>query len=366
MRIGVNALYLIPGGVGGTEIYLRSLLAALAEADAANEYLVFTNAETGPDLVPKAPNFRVIPQRVRATSRPARILWEQTALPLAAAGLRLDVLWNPGFTAPLACPCPQVTTFHDLQHKRHPEHFRWWDLPFWRFFLFWSAHLSRRVVAISNATASDLRRFYRLPERRLRVVPSGVDPVFFDVAARRRPERFLLSVSTLHPHKNLDGFLRAFAALRQSRPEFRLIVCGMHGFFAGPAHELRDRLGLAGAVDFPGWVPRDQLYDLFARAWAFVYPSKFEGFGLPVLEALAAGVPTACSNIEPLAGIAGDAALQFDPADIDAMTGTMSRLMEDEPLRARLAEAGPRRAAEFGWRSTAEAMAGVFKEAAGS
>jgi glycosyltransferase involved in cell wall biosynthesis len=259
-----------------------------------------------------------------------------------------------------------VTTFHDLQHKRHPEHFRWWDLPFWRFFLFWSAHLSRRVVAISNATASDLRRFYRLPERRLRVVPSGVDPVFFDVAARRRPERFLLSVSTLHPHKNLDGFLPAFAALRQSRPDFRLIVCGMHGFFAGPAHELRDRLGLAGAVDFPGWVPRDQLYDLFARAWAFVYPSKFEGFGLPVLEALAAGVPTACSNIEPLAGIAGDAALQFDPADIDAMTGTMRRLIEDEPLRVRLAEAGPKRAAEFGWRSTAEAMAGVFKEAAGS
>src|SRR3954471_19335024 len=196
MRIGVNALYLIPGGVGGTEIYLRSLLAALAEVNGRNEYFVFTNRETGPDLAPKAPNFVVFPQGVRAQSRPARILWEQTALPLAAARLRLDLLWNPGFTAPLFCPCPQVTTFHDLQHLRHPEHFRWWDLPFWRFFLYWSARVSRRVVAVSSATAADLRRFYRLPDSQLRTVPSGVDPAFFEVARRRRPERFLLAVST--------------------------------------------------------------------------------------------------------------------------------------------------------------------------
>ncbi len=88
----------------------------------------------------------------------------------------------------------------------------------------------------------------------------------------------------------------------------------MHGFFTGPLHDLRQSLGLADAVEFPGWIPRSDLHDLYARAWAFLYPTLFEGFGLPVLEALAAGVPTACSNIEPVAGIAGDAALQFDPA----------------------------------------------------
>ncbi|HMC61962.1 MAG TPA: hypothetical protein VKJ01_22400, partial [Candidatus Solibacter sp.] len=119
-RIGVNALYLIPGGVGGTEIYLRALLAALAEVDSANRYFVFTNRETGPDLVPSAANFTCVPQPVRAVGRPARLLWEQTALPLAALRLQLDVLLNPGFTAPLWSPCPQVTVFHDLQHKRHP------------------------------------------------------------------------------------------------------------------------------------------------------------------------------------------------------------------------------------------------------
>src|SRR5205085_2496157 len=214
MRIGVNALYLIPGRVGGTEIYLRSLLAALSEIDNASRYFVFTNRETGPGLVPKAANFTDVPQPVRAVWRPARLLWEQTALPLAAIRLKLDALFNPGFTAPFFCPCPQVTVFHDLQHKRHPEYFRWFDLPFWKFLLFWSAHVSGRLVAVSAATAADLRACYRLPESKIRVVPHGVDPLCAGLAARRHPEPFLLAVSTLHPHKNLDGLMRAFAEFR--------------------------------------------------------------------------------------------------------------------------------------------------------
>ena len=354
LRIGVNALYLIPGGVGGTEIYLRGLLAGLAGIDATNEYFIFTNRETGPDLVPRQPNFHHLPQPVRAVSRPARVLWEQAALPLAAVRHSLDVMLNPGFTAPLLCPCPQVTVFHDLQHKRHPEHFRWFDLPFWELFLFWSAHVSRLLVAVSAATADDLRKYYRLPESKVRVTLSGVDPVFFDIARRRHPEPFLLTVSTLHPHKNLDGLLRAFAGFRRTHPEFRLVVCGLRGFSTGRLHDLRDSLGLRDAVEFPGWIPREDLHELFARAWAFLYPSRFEGFGLPLLEALAAGIPTACSGIEPLSSIAGGAALEFDPLDTAAIAEAMRRLADDGALRERLREAGPRRAAQFSWRTTAE------------
>ncbi len=352
LRIGVNALYLIPGGVGGTEIYLRGLLAALAEIDRGNQYFVFTNRETGSDLAPKAPNFVLVPQHVRASSRPLRILWEQTALPVAAVRRGLDVMLNPGFTAPLLCPCPQVTVFHDLQHKRHPEYFRWFDLPFWNFFLFWSARISRLLLADSEATAKDLFRYYRLPESRVRVATLGVDHAFFDL--QRRPEPFLLAVSTLHPHKNLDGLLRAFAIFRSRRPDFRLVVCGMHGFVTGPLRELRDSLKLADAVEFPGWIPREKLLDLYARAWAFVFPSKFEGFGLPLVEALAAGLPTACSAIEPLSGIAGGAALLFDPADPGAIAGALLRITEDESLRARLSQEGPLRAAQFSWKKTAQ------------
>jgi glycosyltransferase involved in cell wall biosynthesis len=272
---------------------------------------------------------------------------------------------NPGFTAPLFCPCPQVTVFHDLQHKLHPEYFRWFDRPFWDFFLFWSAHTSRLVLASSNATGADLLRHYRLPESRVRVAWLGVDPVFFGIARRRAPEPFLLAVSTLHPHKNLEGLLRAFVKFRAVRPDFRLVVCGLHGFATANVHALRDALGLRGVVDFPGWIPRADVYELYARAWGFIYPTRFEGFGLPILEALAAGVPSACSHIEPLSTIAGGAALNFDPADDDAIAEAMLRIVQDGPLRRHLADAGPPRAAQFSWRATAQATLNALDSACG-
>lgn len=364
LRIGVNALYLIPGAVGGTEIYLRNLLAALAALDGVNRYFVFTNRETGADLVPARPNFTQAPQRVRAAFRPARILWEQTALPAAAARLGLDVMLNPGYTAPVYSPCPSVTVLHDLQHKRHPEYFRWWDLPFWRVLLFLSAQLSGAVVASSRATAADLRRFYRIPEERIRVVPIGVDPVFFDIASRRRPEPLLLTVSTLHPHKNLDGLLRAFAEFRREHAGFRLVVAGLRGHYAGELERLRAELGLSDAVLFSGWIPREELYALHERACAVIYPSLFEGFGMPVMEALAAGIPTACSDIEPLRECAGDAALRFDPRDVHAMRDAMARLVRDDALRGRLAVEGPARAALFSWQASARAILETLEQAA--
>ena len=353
LRIGVNALYLIPGGVGGTEIYLRGLLAALAEIDPVNHYIVFTNRETDPHLVPAQGNFQTAPQPVRAGIRAARILWEQFVLPGEARRAKLDVLFNAGFTAPLVCPCPQVTVFHDLQHKRHPEFFRWFDLPFWRFFLYWSARVSRGLLADSAVTAADLNRYYRIPPEKMRVVPLGVEPAFFEIGRRRRPEPFLLTASTLHRHKNLDSLLHAFAEFHRRHPEFRLVISGLHGFHTAPVHALRDSLGLDGAVEFPGWLPRDQLYDLFARAWAFIYPTRFEGFGLPLVEAMAAGVPTACSAIEPLSSIAGDAAVTFDPADPASIESAMLRVTEDQALRDKLERAGPLRAADFSWTATA-------------
>jgi glycosyltransferase involved in cell wall biosynthesis len=363
LRIGVNALYLIPGGVGGTEIYLRNLLRALAEIDATNEYVLFINRETGRDLAPGQANFHIAGQAVRAAFRPARILWEQMVLPLAVAAQRIDVLLNPGFTAPILCGCAQVTVFHDLQHKRHPEHFRWLDLLFWRFLLFWSAHVSPALIADSAATRADLLHFYRLPDDKIRVIPLGVDPKFFEIAKARRPEPMLLSVSTLHPHKNLDRLLRAFAVFHRAQPEFRLVIAGLRGFDTANLEGLRQSLGLSDFVEFTGWIPREDLYALYARAFAFLYPSTFEGFGLPVLEALAAGVPTACSDIEPLASTAGDAALQFDPEDEKALPDAMTRLVSDEGLRAQLAAAGPERAGQFSWETTARLTLDAVVEA---
>lgn len=366
LRIGINALYLIPGGVGGTEIYLRSLIQAMAAVDPVNEYFVFTNLETGSDLTPDQANFHAVVQGVHAVVRPARLSWEQFVLPWRARRLRLDVLFNPGFTSPLFGGCPNVTVFHDLQHKRHPEYFRWFDLPFWRFFLYWSARQSARLIAVSETTRLDLLRFYPVPDAKIRVVPHGVDEAFFAVGRERRPEDLrhtLLCVSTLHPHKNLDRLVRAFRRLHARHPRYRLIIAGMHGFQTNQIEQTIIECGMGAHVHITGWIPREELLDLYRTAWAFVYPSTFEGFGMPVLEALASGIPCAVSAIEPMKGIAGKAALQFDPMDEEAIAAAMERIVSEPELRERLSVLGPQRAADFSWRTAAQQTIRVIEAA---
>jgi glycosyltransferase involved in cell wall biosynthesis len=340
IRIGVNALYLIPGSVGGTEIYLRNLLVALAEIDSVNQYFVFTNRETGADLVPPRPNFIHSPQPVRASFRPARILWEQFALPLAVRGHQLNVLFNPGFTAPLGGGCPMVTVFHDLQHQRHPEYFRWFDLPFWNFFVRASARRSAGWIAVSQATRDDLQDYYGVNAE---VIHHGVEPQFFEIATRRQPKDYLLCVSTTHPHKNLERLLRVHA---QTKDAPRLVLTGVRGLAA------KEIESLAGdAVQITGWIPREQLYELYRCALGFVYPSTFEGFGMPVLEAMAAGVPVACSEIPPLREIAGSTVHHFDPSSDRQIQNALMRLAAGTIPT----EAASRRASGFTWDKTARA-----------
>jgi glycosyltransferase involved in cell wall biosynthesis len=340
IRIGVNALYLLPGAVGGTEIYLRNLLGALADIDSENQYVVFTNRETGAELVPARPNFTHAPQPVRATLRPARILWEQFGLPFAAHKHRLNVLFNPGFTAPLLCGCPMVTVFHDLQHKRHPEYFRWFDLPFWDFFVWASARRSRGAIAVSQATADDLQRYYG---RSAQVIHHGVEREFLEIALRRHPKNYLLCVSTTHPHKNLERLLRVHAQMKNAP---KLILTGVRGFAAKEIESLA-----SASVEITGWVPREQLYEFYRAALGFIYPSTFEGFGMPVLEAMAAAVPVACSDIPPLREIAQSTVHFFDPTS-DREIRDALLLLASGKLST---EAAQRRAAQFTWEKTARA-----------
>src|SRR5262249_53492965 len=150
---------------------------------------------------------------------------------------------------------------------------------------------------------------------------------------RSTTEEYILCVSTLHPHKNLERLLRAYARAGLNQ---RLVLAGMFGSRADAIRSLARSLGLNGSVEFTGWIPREQLYRLYQKAPSFIYPSSFEGFGMPLLEAMAAGIPMACSAIPPLREIAGDAALFFDPADEDAISEALKRITNDQSLRRRL------------------------------
>jgi glycosyltransferase involved in cell wall biosynthesis len=340
IRIGVNALYLIPGGVGGTEIYLRNLLRALSEIDAENQYVVFINRETDAGLIPDRANFSAVREPVRASFRPARILWEQLVLPFVARKHRLNVLFNPGFTAPLLCKRPMVTVFHDLQHKRHPHYFRWFDLPFWNFLLWGAARRSRGLIAVSQATADDLKRYYG---RHAHVIYHGVEREFFEIAGHRKPGDYVLCVSTTHPHKNLQRLLRVHEQIKNAP---QLVITGVRGFAASEIEGLA-----ADSVKLTGWIPRDELYELYRGALGFIYPSTFEGFGMPVLEAMAAGVPAACSDIPPLREITRSTIHLFDPLNDrevrDALLLVASGKIATEPAQ--------RRAGQFTWEKTARA-----------
>lgn len=375
LRIGVNAVYLIPGRVGGTEIYLRTLLQALrrnvSESNPDTSFLIFRNRETGSDLVPAGPAFIDCPQPVSGENRPARILYEQLRLPRVLSGARADVVFNAGFTAPLLWRGPQVTVFHDLQYKHHPENFRRFDLPFWRLLLPVSARRSQRLVVLSESVKRDLTHFYGIRPARISVIPHGVEPAFEEIrlrrAAVRSRSRSLLTVSTLHPHKNLDRLLHAFRRFSQTHPEYRLTLVGLKGFESARIEALRTQLGLQTSVDIAGWVPRDRLYEYFAEADALIYASRFEGFGIPVLEALAAGLPVACSRLPSLLEIAGpDAARFFEPDEEDDLLAAMEEITGDENLRARLVAAGAVAAAKFDWRNSASRLLALLEEVAGS
>jgi glycosyltransferase involved in cell wall biosynthesis len=233
-----------------------------------------------------------------------------------------------------------VTVFHDLQHKRHPEYFRWFDLPFWRLLLWISARRSRGLIAVSNATRDDLRRFYGASAT---TIYHGVERKFFEIGKRREQKDYVLCVSTLHPHKNIERLLRVYGR----KPDLpKLIVTGLRGFAAEHLEAMRP-----ASVQFTGWVPREELYELYRGARGFIYPSTFEGFGMPVLEAMAAGVPVACSDIPVLREVAVDCAIYFDPLDEAAIERALIRLANEQLPT----EAGQRRAAEFTWEKTARA-----------
>jgi glycosyltransferase involved in cell wall biosynthesis len=205
------------------------------------------------------------------------------------------------------------------------------------------------LIATSEATREDLQRFYRIPSDVISVIPHGVGEQFF-AFDRSSIAPYFLYVATLHPHKNHERLLRAYA--RRSRVE-RLVLAGIPGLHAKAVKTLIEELDLEDSVRLTGWIPNEQLYRLYEQAFAYINPSTFEGFGMPVLEALAAGIPTACSDIPALREIAGEAALFFDPLDEDAIAEALDRIAGDEHLRRALALAGPLRARSFTWERTA-------------
>ncbi len=363
MRVALNLVFLVPGETGGMEVYARELIPLLAATQGV-ELLCLVGREAAADTT--APWGNVAPMQALPVSSRKRIQWvrgEQQFVPEAATEWGADLIHSLASTGPVRGSVPKVTTVHDLNYRTVPEaHFGVRALGM-RVLVPAAARASRRVITDSAATKRDVIAHLPVDPTRVDVVPLGVripDPAAPVTPESELRKRFglgdrpvVLSVSAKRPHKNLGRLLEAFASMAPSERPMLVIP----GYPTPYEAELRERtaiLGLNEVVVFPAWVNEADLEGLYTLAACVVFPSLAEGFGLPVLEGMARGVPVATSDRSSMPEVAGEAALLFNPEDPAAIRDAIRRLLTDQALADRLRVAGRERAAQFTWARTAE------------
>ena len=366
-RVGLNAHLYSPSQTyrgAGVSRYIERLLLHLPRVAGEFDWTAFFG---DPEASFEGWQARISPWRTTSPAR--RILWEQLAQPRAARRAGLDLLHAPVYVGPLSLPCPLVVTLHDLSFFRYPHLFRRFN----RHYLQWgtrqTVERAARVIAVSEWTARDAVEILGIPRERVVAIPNGVgedmrllDPERVAVWRRRRGlnERMILFVGTIEPRKNLPLLLRAYALLRRRGVEHQLVIAGGKGWYYDNVFATTERLGLRDAVAFPGYVSQDDLPLWYNAADVFVYPSLYEGFGLPPLEAMACGTPAIVSNTSSLPEVVGQAGVMVDPDDPEALADAMEAVITDRERHRQLAEAGLERASHYTWAETARQTARLY------
>jgi glycosyltransferase involved in cell wall biosynthesis len=358
--VGLNLIFLVPGQTGGMEVYARELLAAMVGlAPPGMRFTAFINREAANEPGPWQDLARAVVVPVRASRRTEWVRGEQQLLPRLATREGVELLHSLASTAPAWGRFRRIVTVHDLMYRRFPQAHAGMRSLGMRVLVPLAVRRSDRVIADSQATKRDLVDLLGASAASVDVIPLGVEALQrpAPLAERELRQRFdlgersvLLSLSAKRPHKNLLALLEA-CALIERRP-----ILILAGYPTDHERELRERaqaLGIADDVRWPNWLEPAEVEGLWRLSAGFVFPSLYEGFGLPVLEAMARGVAVACSNVASLPEVAGDAALMFDPHDPRAIAGAITALMAGGPAIERLRAAGLERAAQFTWERTA-------------
>lgn len=371
MNVGINA-HLLSFSQGyrnaGVGRYIYYLLRALAERDDGARYTVFCHDAPPPGDPSRGPHTRFVTSRLDTTDPRRRILYEQAILPWMLPG-RVDLLHGPVNVVPVLSAVPAVVTIHDLIFMVLPDRYLPAKRRYLEAFTRLSVRVARHVIADSEHTRQDVMRLLDVPPDRVTAVPLGVidhfSPPGQEALERFRarhdlPERYLLYLGTLEPRKNLETLIRAYAAVRRRGLDWPLVLAGGKGWLYEDIFRAIESLDLAAHVRVPGYVSFEEQPLWYGAGAIFVYPSTYEGFGLPVLEAMACGTPVITSTSSSLPEAAGDAALLVDCRDEAALAGAIERLASDRALRADLARRGRARAALFPWSRTAEETARVY------
>jgi glycosyltransferase involved in cell wall biosynthesis len=298
-----------------------------------------------------------------------RIAWEQLWQPVELARLQPDLLHALAYVSPWAARLPAVVTVYDLSFRLTPDRFRPVQRLYLSLFTAWSCRRARRVIVISESTRADVARLLNVPLANIDLAYPGLEPRFAPLPAaqvasfrarRGLPERFILYLGTLEPRKNLGDLIAAFARLHAAEPDLRLVLAGARGWDDAPIFQAVEQLGLASAVVFPGFVPAEELPLWYNAAAVFAYPSSYEGFGMPVTEALACGVSVVTTSVSSLPEAGGDAAFLVSPGDVPALAGALAAALRPDPARR---ERGRAHAAQFTWAATALSTVAAYRRA---
>jgi glycosyltransferase involved in cell wall biosynthesis len=357
MRIAINGLAITRDmtGVGRTTV---NALRAMLRQDTTDEFLLYLPSDSPEDVGLAAPNLRLVPTDVSLSQPIKSTLFGEFELPMRLREEKVDLYYAPSFLLPaFAGASAEVICIHDLAWRILPRS------KSFRFRAYMNGRLpsalkrAARVICVSNATKRDLLAHYgsRITEDRIRVVPNGVDLSIFRPEPADRPDEmpYLAVVGNQDPRKNLGTLLEAFPIFRARLRAFRLVMVGPG---APPA-------GKPAAVDVLGYVDERALASVYRKAVMVVQPSLYEGFGLPVLEAMACGTPVACADIEVFHEVAGDCARYFDPRTSSSIAATMEEVAKDDNLRATMCAKGLERARRFSWDETARQLLAAFREA---
>ncbi len=353
---------------GGARQFIQSLIPALAASRGDDELFFFYSHRRFRGLAPDCPEV--------VLESGHKMWWDFVLFPRLLRRLKMDAAIFPKNVVPLGTGCASYVVLHDLAYFRPELHaYPWPDTLYMRALIPRSVRRAAGVFAVSENTKRDIVHYTRCDPAKITVTYEAADPSYrrIDDAGRlaeirekyHLPARFVLYTGSLSPRKNIMRFLQAFARIQGQIPH-RLVLTGSKSWNDRCVHEMMDELNLRDRIVRLGYVEERDMPALYSLASVYVYPSLYEGFGLPVLEAMQCGCPVVASNATSIPEVAGDAALLFDPHDVDAMAGAMYRVLTDDRTGAELVAAGLRRAALFSWRRCAEIMLNVMRRSAPS
>ena len=358
MKIAIDTQTTL-GQKSGFGFYVKNLVEALSKVDPQDEYIL---------VYPKT----VASRHEKDFSTPGRFLWDQFTFPRRARKEKVDLLHQPCFSAPLLYPGKVIVTCHDLISIFFPENLPLASRLFYSKWEPFSYRKASRIIAISEHTKKDLMAFLKIPAEKIRVIPLAASRDFRPIKSKKMLKKvqkkyhtganYLLDVGTLEPRKNLPFLVRAFALAVREGADINLVITGKKGWYYEGLFTLVDDLNLRDKVIFTGYVAEKDLPALYSGAQAFVFPSLYEGFGLPPLEAMACGVPVICSSTSSLPEVVGSAGLLIPPKDERIWAKNMIKILKDRGLAQTLSRMGIRQAKKFSWEETARKTIAVYKE----